>query len=134
MRISAYAMHVGSESTQDLAQETKVKPAFERTMNAMVWRRANDDEAVASAMDQPDHLGQVWIMFSRGKEPQLTTRLRQSAMREIMLRWPDTVSLPIIPNGAIPLRGDLIQTQNGYIINPSAAHQYELEGAEKQPH
>jgi len=55
-------------------------------------------------------------------------------MREIMLRWPDTVSLPIIPNGAIPLRGDLIQTQNGYIINPSAAHQYELEGAEKQPH
>jgi len=73
-------------------------------------------------------------MFSRGKEPQLTTRLRQSAMREIMLRWPDTVSLPIIPNGAIPLRGDLIQTQNGYIINPSAAHQYELEGAEKQPH
>src|SRR5258708_4922937 len=60
-------MHVDVESTQDLARETKISPAFAKTMNAAVWRGANDDEAIASAMDQPDHLGLVWIMFSRGK-------------------------------------------------------------------
>jgi len=129
----AEGMHVDSESTQNLAQETKINPAFEKTMHAAVWRGANDDEAVASAMDQPDHLGQVWIMFSRGTEPQLTTRFRESAMRQIMLRWPDTVSLPIMPNGAIPLHADLIRTQNGYIIKQSEAHRYELERGEKQP-
>src|SRR5580700_6345275 len=58
----AEGMHVDVESAQDLAQEARVSPAFAKTMNAAVWRGANDDEAVASAMDQPDHLGQVWIM------------------------------------------------------------------------
>jgi hypothetical protein len=127
----AEGMHVDVESAQDLAQETKVGPAFAKTVNAAVWRGANDDEAVASAMDQPDHLGQVWIMFSRGKDPQLTTRFRESAMSQIMLRWPDTLSLPIMPTGAIPLHRDLIQTPNGYIVNPSEAHKYELKGAKK---
>ena len=125
------SMHVDVESTQDLAQETKISPAFAKTMNAVVWRGANDDEAVASAMDQPDHLGLVWIMFSRGKDPQLTTRFRERAMRQIMLRWPDTVSLPIMPTGAIPLHRDLIWTPNGYVVSPTEAHKYELKGGEK---
>jgi hypothetical protein len=130
----AEGMHVDVESAQDLAQEAKVSPAFAKTMNAAVWRGANDDEAVASAMDQPDHLGQVWITFSRGKDPQLSTRFREDAMRQIMRRWPDTLSLPIMPTGAIPLHGDLIRTPNGYLVNPSEAHKYELKGGEKQPH
>src|ERR1700735_4454115 len=115
----AEGMHVDVESAQDLAQEAKVSPAFAKTMNAGVWRGANDEEAVASAMDQPDHLGQIWIMFSRGKDPQLTTRFRESAMRQIKLRWPATLSLPIMPTGAIPHHGDLIRTPNGYVVNPS---------------
>jgi hypothetical protein len=98
-------------------------------MNAAVWRGANDDEAVAFVMDQPDHLGQAWIMFLRGKAPQLATRFRESAMRQIMLRWPDTLSLPIMPTGAIPLHGDLIRTPNGYMVNPSEAHKYQLTSA-----
>ena len=130
----AEGMHVDVESTQDLVQETRVNPAFAKTVNAAVWRGANDDEAVASAMDQPDHLGEVWIMFSRGKDPQLTTRFRENAMRQIMLRWPDTLSLPIMPTGAIPLHRDLIRTPNGYVVNPSEAHKYELRSAQKQPH
>jgi hypothetical protein len=126
-------MHVDAESVQDLARETKVGPLFAKTVNAAVWRGAEDDEPVASAIDQPDHLGQVWMMFSRGKDPQLTTRFRESVMRQIMLRWPDTLSLPIMPSGAIPLYGDLIRTPNGYRVNPSEAHKYELNGAEQPP-
>jgi hypothetical protein len=130
----AEGMHVDVESAQDLAQETKVSPAFAKTMNAAVWRGANDSEAVASAMDQPDHLGQVWIMFSRGKDPQLTTRFRETAMREIMQRWPDTLSLPIMPAGAIPLHRDLVRTPNGYIVNPAEAHKYSPGGTESRTH
>lgn len=65
-------MHVDAESSQDLKAEAKVSPNFEMTMKAAVWRGANDDEAVASAMDQFDHLGRVWIMFSRGRDSTLT--------------------------------------------------------------
>ncbi len=131
---AAEGMHVDVESAQDLARETKIGPLFAKTMNLAVWRGANDDEAIASAMDLPDNLGQVWIMFSRGKDPTLSSRFRESAMREIMLRWPDTLSLPIMPTGAIPLHRDLIRTPNGYIVNPSEAHRYELYGTEMQPH
>jgi hypothetical protein len=127
-------MHVDAESARDLAQETKVGPLFAKTMNAAVWRAANDDEVIASALDQPDNLGQVWISFFRGEDPTPASRFRESAMRQIMLRWPDTLSLPIMPTGAIPLHGDLIRTPNGYIVNPSEAHRYELQGTERQSH
>lgn len=96
------------------------------TMKAAVWLGSNDDEVVASAMDQFGHLGRVWIMFSRGKDPMLASGFRQNAMREIMLRWPGMLSLPIMPTGAIPLVQDLVRTPNGCIVNPSAAHKYEL--------
>jgi hypothetical protein len=126
-------MHVDSESTRDLAYETKAGPAFEKTMNMAVWRGSNDDEAVASAFDQHDHLGLVWIMFFRGKDPALASRFRESVTREIMLRWPKSLSLPIMPTGAIPLYSDLIRTPNGYIVNPSEAHRYEPQNTEMQP-
>ena len=122
-------MHVDAESSEDLKAEAKVSPNFEMTMKAAVWRGANDDEAVASAMDQFDHLGRVWIMFSRGKDQTLTSRFRENAMREIMLRWPDTLSLPIMPTGAIPLAQDLVRTPTGYVVNPSEAHKYDVGAA-----
>jgi hypothetical protein len=122
----AEGLHVDAASSQELDRQAKVSPAFEMTMNATVWRGSNDAEALASAMDQPDHLGQVWISFFRGEDPTLAGRFRERAMREIMLRWPDTLSLPIMPTGAIPLHRDLIRTPNGYIVNPSEAHKYEL--------
>jgi hypothetical protein len=78
-------------------------------------------------MDAHDHLGQVWFMFSNGQAPALSSRFRDTAIREIMLRWPDTLSLPIMPTGAIPLVRDLIRTPNGYIVNPTEAYRYQLE-------
>jgi hypothetical protein len=130
----AEGMHVDAASSNELEKMAKAIPGAEMTMNAAVWRGSNDDEAIASAMDQHDHLGQVWIMFSRGKDPTLTSRFRENAMREIMLRWPGTLSLPIMPTGAIPLHRDLIRTPNGYIVKPSEAHKYRLNGAESPPH
>ena len=135
LRASAQAegMHVDAESRKDLEGGARVSPNFQMTMNAAVWRGSNDDEAVASAMDQFDHLGQVWLTFSRGKDPAIAARFRERAMREIMLHWPSTLSLPIMPTGAIPLHRDLIRTPTGYTVKPSEAHKYALSGTETQP-
>lgn len=127
-------MHVDAESDTDLVSEATVSPNFQMTMKAAVWRGSNDDEAVASAMDQFDHLGQVWLMFSRGEDPAMATRFRERAMHDIMLQWPGTLSLPIMPTGAIPLHRDLIRTPTGYIVNPSEAHKYDLVATKMPPH
>lgn len=121
-------MHVDAESSYDLRAEATVDRHFEMTMKAAVWRGANDQEAVATVMDQFDHLGRVWIMFSRGTDPTLTSRFRENAMREIMLRRPETLSLPIMPTGAIPNAQDLVRTPNGYVVNPTEVHKYSLDG------
>lgn len=122
-------MHVDVESAQDIAYEMKASPNFAKTINLAVWRGADDDEPVASAMDQPDHLGQVWICFSKGEDPRLTRKFRENVMRRIMQRWPDTLSLPIMPTGAIPLHEGLIRTPTGYKVNPLDARKYEPVGA-----
>src|SRR5258708_23849036 len=111
----AEGMHVDAASSNELEKMAKAIPGAKMTMNAAVWRGSNDDEAVASAMDQHDHLGQVWIMFFSGKDPTLASRFRESATRQIMLRWPETLSLPIMPTGAIPLYSDLIRTPHVYL-------------------
>lgn len=127
-------MHVDAESDTDLGSEATVSPNSKMTLKAAVWRGSNDDEAVASTMDQYDHLGQVWLMFSRGKDPAMAARFRERTMHDIMLHWPGTLSLPIMPTGAIPLHGDLVRTPTGYIVNPSEAHKYALVATKAPPH
>jgi hypothetical protein len=123
-------MHVDAASAEDLKQRSKVSQAFKMTMNATVWKGIHDDEAIASVMDQPDHLGQVWISFSKGEDVMLNSRLREAVMREVLRSWPETLSLPIMPTGAIPLHHDLIRTPEGYVVNPAEAHKYELHNGE----
>ncbi|HEY2808932.1 MAG TPA: hypothetical protein VGI91_09065 [Steroidobacteraceae bacterium] len=122
----AEGLHVDAANREDLEQQGKVDPAFKMTMNATVWRGAKDEEPIASAMDQPDHLGQVWISFFRGQDPALATRFRDRALHEIIARWPGTLSLPIMPTGAIPSHRDLVATPNGYVVSPSEAPKYAL--------
>jgi hypothetical protein len=55
-------------------------------------------------------------------------------MREIMLHWPGTLPLPIMPTGAIPLHRDLLRTSTGYVVNPSEAHRYGLDATTDQRH
>jgi len=125
-------MHVDAASKEELEGEAKVGPNFKMTMNATVWRGPNDDEAVASAMDHFDHLGQVWLTFSRSKDPAIAVRFRERAMHEILLHWPATLALPIMPTGAIPLHRDLVRTPAGYIVKPSEARKYDLVSRETQ--
>ena len=125
-------MHVDAESKQDLENAARASPLLEMTINAAVWRGANDDEVIASAMDHHDHLGQVWVLFSRGEDPALSSRFRERAMRAIRLRWPNTLSLPIMPTGAIPLHADLVRTPTGYVVKPSEAQRYQANDGDKQ--
>lgn len=129
----AEGMHVDAASSQELKQQVEAIPAVEMTVHAAVWRGLNDDEAVASAMDQQDHLGQVWLMLSGGEDTAITSRFRERVMREIMLRWPGTLSVPIMPTGAIPLRRDLVRTPSGHIVDPSEAHKYRLYATDRRP-
>jgi hypothetical protein len=127
-------MHVDSVDGAELGREANFNQAFKQTMNAAVWRGANDEELIASAMDRFDHLGRTWLMCLRGKDPAMATRFRKRAMREIMLRWPGTLTLPIMPSGTIPVVSDLVRTPTGYVVKPSEAHKYEKVAAEAQPH
>jgi hypothetical protein len=125
---TADGMHVDATNSQQLQILAKGSPEAKMTLHAAVWRdRTNDDEVVASAMDQYDHLGKVWLTFSKGTNPTVARKFRESVVPEIMLRWPETLSLPIMPTGAIPLRRDLVRTPTGYVVNPIEANRYGLK-------
>jgi hypothetical protein len=128
----AEGMHVDNDSSNELRQLAELNPALAMTVHAAVWRSSNHDVAVASAMDQQDHLGNVWLLFSRGEDPALTSRFQQRVMREIMVQWPSTLSLPIMPTGVVPLYRDLIRTTNGYLVNPAEAQKYRLKRVENR--
>src|SRR4051812_4630356 len=96
-------------------------------MNATVWRGRNDDEPVASAMDEFDHVGKVWITFDQGSDRSRSASFRDNVMREIIRRWPLTMRLPIMPTGAIPLAEDLVPTPRGYKVKASAESRYQLK-------
>jgi hypothetical protein len=115
--------HVDAATADELKQLSKVSPM---TINAAVWRGKDDDEAVASVLDFPDHVGLAWLMFSKSEEPERTSRFRESVMRRIILRWPETQTLPIMPTGAIPLHDDLLLTKDGYRVKRQAASKYDL--------
>jgi hypothetical protein len=114
-------LHVDSASKVNLEHRSSV---YEMTFSAAVWKGEMDDEAIASAMDGQDHLGLVWLTFSKGEDPALNERFRDAVMREIVRRWPETLPLPIMPTGAIPLSRDLVRTPQGYIVNPNEADKY----------
>lgn len=120
-------LHVDSARSEDLQSEAKAIPLAESTLRATVWRGKDDNEPIASAMDGSDHLGKVWVTFSKGTDQALNVRLQQRAMSQIKERWPSTLSLPIMPTGAIPLPRDLIRTSTGYIVDPKQASRYELK-------
>jgi len=117
-----YEFHVDSATSDELRAVSAVSP---QTFRAAVWRGANDDENIASAMDFETHLGRIWLTFSLGEHPEQSARFRDEIMPLVKERWPETVSLPIMPSGAIPLDRDLIRTPSGYVVKPSEAHKYQ---------
>ena len=120
----AEGLHVDSADPEYLRRTAEIMPAAEMTIHAAVWRGTEDDDSEAVIMDQQGHLGQVWIMFSKGKNPELGRQFRDKAMERILERWPQTLSLPIMPSGAIPLHEDLVRTPTGYQVKSSAEAKY----------
>lgn len=112
--------HVDAASPSELEVISKVTPI---TFNASVWR-GDDEESMASAMDFSDRIGRVWISFPKGEDPSRSTRFRERLVPQIKKAWPGTASLPIMPNGALPLTDDLVRTPEGYGVKPSAASKY----------
>lgn len=119
----ALGFHVDAATADEIKLQSEVSPL---TINAAVWRGENDEEPVASVMDGADHLGLAWITFSKSEVPERTARFRERVMRRIMLRWPKTQALPIMPTGAIPLRDELLLTTAGYRVKREAASTYGL--------
>ena len=117
----AHGYHVDAASPTELHQMSEVSPI---TLNAAVWR-GNDEEVVASAMDFQDHLGRVWLTFDKGEVPHAFREFRYDLMPQVQQRWPSTASLPIMPDGAIPLSRDLVRTSSGYVIRSPAKSLYE---------
>jgi hypothetical protein len=124
-KAEAAGFHVDAATDEELKATSAVSP---QTFNATVWRGKDDEEPIASAMDFQDRLGRVWISFSLGEDPARSRQFREALLPAIMGAWPDTASLPIMPNGAIPLTEDLVRTPQGYIVKPSAAAKYQDTG------
>ena len=127
----AEGLHVDAATSEELAETAKILPDAAMTMHATVWRGMDDDQAEAVVMDFPDHLGEVWITFLRGEDPELARRFREQAMQRILRRWPATLSLPIMSNGVIPLRADLRRTARGYEVDPEEAWRYAPEPSDR---
>lgn len=115
--------HVDAATVEELRQLSDITPI---TINASVWRGKDDDESVAQILDGPDHIGLAWLTFSQSDVPERTARYRDNLMSRVILRWPKTEVLPIMPTGAIPLHNDLVLTDEGYRVKRRAAPKYEL--------
>jgi hypothetical protein len=125
-----HGFHVDAATKGELQSLSEVSPM---TMNAAIWRGKNDDESVAAAMDFRDHLGRIWITFDKGEDPPRFAKFREGLMRKVVRRWPQTLSLPIMPTGAIPLASDLVRTPSGYAVNPSAEGKYQASPTPPAP-
>lgn len=119
--------HLDAATDDELRETAAAIPQARMSLHAAVWRGSDDKESWATIMDQADHLGRVWIMFSRGEDEKKARYFRFAAMRQIRSRWPDTLSLPIIDRRTIPLYRDLVRTPNGYRLNPFAAARYKSD-------
>jgi hypothetical protein len=116
----AEGAHLDAATNDELRKTAAAIPQAKMSIHAAVWRGSDDKESWATIMDQADHLGQVWIMFSRGEDEIQAHRFQVSVMRQIRARWPDTLSLPIIDRRTIPLHRELVRTPDGYRLNQSA--------------
>jgi hypothetical protein len=110
--------HLDSATPEELAQ------VYHGTIHAAIWRGRNDEFPDADASDVA--IGAVWVTFPLGDKPAESARLREHLLRDIRQHWPATKELPVLPDGGLPLKEDLVLTSEGYKINPSAAATYKL--------
>ena len=119
----AEGFHVDAATPTELETQSRASPI---TFSAAVWR-GDDEEVIASAMDFQDHVGRIWITFGKGEDPTRSARFSSALITKIKKIWPESASLPIMPNGGIPTTDDLVRSPSGYVVNPTSASKYEVE-------
>jgi len=125
---AAGGLHVDDVSAawQDHQRHAPELPDFARgTLYVGVWRGEEDDELEVS-VDDSGHPGRAWVIFSRGKQPDLAARMREGLLSAIGRRWPGARRLPVLPSGGLPFADDLRLAPGGYRIARSAAARYQL--------
>lgn len=123
----AEGLHLDASSDDELRDMADAIPQARMTVHTAVWRGVGDHHSEATIMDGHDHLGLVWIAFGQGEDIELATRFRDRLMVRILDRWPETLALPVMPTGAIPLHGHLIKTLSGYKLDPAYVSGYEVD-------
>jgi hypothetical protein len=89
-----------------------------KTIYVGVYRGTNDDD-MEMDVDDGGHQGRAWLTFFRGKQPELTAKVRVQVMSEIKRRWPDARDVPVMASGALPLADDLVWNGTTYVVKPN---------------
>lgn len=118
---AAFGFHVDAATDEELRVVSEVSPL---TINAAIWR-GEDEEIIASAMNPPTEPDRTWITFAKGENPALSAAFRKRLTRAIIRYWPQMLSLPIMPTGAIPNPEDMERTPSGYAVKASERWRYE---------
>jgi hypothetical protein len=119
----AQGFHVDASSAEELQRRPR---PFRHTIHAAVWRGDDDDEAIASIMDDSESLGRPWLIISESEQPERVARFSERVMRRVRQRWPGMLSVPVMPTGVIPSRYQLQVTEEGYKLRPEFASEYQI--------
>jgi hypothetical protein len=95
-----------------------VKSVLTKTIYVGLWRGANDDDPEV-IVDDGGHQGHPWLTFYMGKHPELASMFRARLLADVKRRWPDARTVPIMPDGALPLSNDLTWTGKSYVVRAS---------------
>ncbi len=128
----ADGLQLYAASDEKLRDVSEAIPQARRTVNATVWRGAENALPEVTIMDGADHLGRAWITFAKGEDMAQAAQFRERLMRRILRRWPETIALPVLPGGNIPLARHLIRTPSGYKLDPAYAEHYGVTAAAPQ--
>ena len=118
-------LHIDRATDTELSYVSNLMPEAAMTIDASAWRGEADDELEAIVSDA-GHVGQAWVLFLRGEDPELAARFRERAIREVIQTYPDVRTLPVMPTGAIPLSEDLCAAEGFYKVKRESAEKYQL--------
>ncbi len=108
----------------DSASEETLEEVYELTINACVWKGQEDDETLACAMDSEDRPGLVYLTFNKGTDPVGNDAFRSAATAALEGRFGRMRSIPVMPNGALPLARDLAFDGEKYSVSEEDFRKY----------
>lgn len=115
---TAEDLELNVETAEEMERWAEMSPELRRSIHATVYRGGDLRQTEAHVSDQ-SHLGNVWVSFTRGEDPELARRFRDRLMSRIIERWPETLSVPVAQTGSLPNKEDLVRSDQGYQIDPA---------------